>query len=109
VIPVAALIPNPTIATLADYIDHGQGHSTAKTPENWPRLTPMGNGKQPIGIVCIHAAGGGGMFYRELFNGFERTGPVAILESPSLYQEELKTRWLAIPLVCCFPLRWLGY
>ena len=91
VIPVAALIPNPTIATLADYIDHGQGHSTAKTPENWPRLTPMGNGKQPIGIVCIHAAGGGGMFYRELFNGFERTGPVAILESPSLYQEELKT------------------
>ena len=90
VIPVAALIPNPTIATLADYIDHRQGHSTAKTPQNWPFLTPMGNYKQPIRIVCIHAAGGGGMFYRELFEGFEPLGPVAILESASLYQEELE-------------------
>ena len=90
VIPVAALIPNPTIAAMADYIDHRQHHSTAKPPQNWPFLTPMGNGEQPISMVCIHAAGGGGMFYRELFEGFDRTSPVAILESASLYLEELK-------------------
>ena len=88
VIPVAALIPNPTIAAMADYIDRHQ-HCSTTIPQNWPYLTPMGDCKQPIRIVCIHAAGGGGMFYRELFEGFEQTKPVAILESANLYQEEL--------------------
>ncbi len=91
VIPVAALIPNPTIAAMADYIDHRQHNSTATTSQNWPLLTRIGNRQHPISIVCTHAAGGGGMFYRQLFDGFEQTATVAILESAILYQETLPT------------------
>jgi len=87
VIPVAALIPNPTIAEMANYIDHRQRNSAATATQNWPLLTRLGNEQQPIGIVCIHAAGGGGMFYRQLFEGFEQATPVAVLESAILHQE----------------------
>jgi len=56
----------------------------------------MGSSQQPISIACLHAAGGGGMFYRQLFAGFEPATPgketsVAILESASLYQEKSMT------------------
>ena len=86
VIPVAALIPNPTIAAMADYIDHRQNNSPATVSQNWPLLTRL-EGQQPIRVACMHAAGGGGMFYRQLFEGFKQTAPVAVLESAILYQE----------------------
>ena len=86
VIPVAALIPNPTIATMADYIDRRQGDSLTTVSRNWPLLTRM-EGQQPIRVACMHAAGGGGMFYRQLFEGFQQAAPTAILESAILYQE----------------------
>ena len=87
VIPVAALIPNPTIAEMADYIDHRQHNAATTATQNWPLLTRLGNSQQPIGVVCIHAAGGGGMFYRQLFEGFEQAPPAVVLESAILYQE----------------------
>ena len=89
VIPVAALIPNPTVAEMANYIDHRQDNAATTARQNWPLLTRLGNCQQPIGVVCIHAAGGGGMFYRKFFEGFEQTAPVAVLESAILYQEKL--------------------
>ena len=85
VIPVAALIPNPTIAEIASYIDHCQHNSPITATQNWPLLTRLGNCQQPVGIVCIHAAGGGGMFYRQLFESFEQATPVAVLESAILH------------------------
>ena len=89
VIPVAALIPNPTIAEMANYIDHRQNNASTTATQNWPLLTRLGNCQQPIGVVCIHAAGGGGMFYRQLFDGFDQAAPVAVLESAILHQEKL--------------------
>ena len=86
-IPVAALIPNPTIAEMANYIDRRQHNAPRAATENWPLLTRLDDCQQPIGIVCIHAAGGGGMFYRKLFDGFEPSVPVAVLESALLHQE----------------------
>ena len=97
VIPVAALIPNPTIAAMADYIDRRQRRLVVATAaQNWPLLTRMGSSQHPISVACLHAAGGGGMFYRQLFEGFERATSeketsVAILESASLYQEKSMT------------------
>ena len=38
VLPVAALIPNPTIAAMADYMDRRQ-HDSSATPQSWPLLT----------------------------------------------------------------------
>ena len=92
VIPVAALIPNPTIAAMADYMDRRQHGSPAAVSQNWPVLTRLGGGRQPIGIACMHAAGGGGMFYRQLFQGFEPSTPIAVLESAILYQEKTMVR-----------------
>ena len=89
VIPVAALIPNPTITEMANYIDCRQCNSSTTTTKDWPLLTRLESSQQPIGIVCIHAAGGGGMFYRQLFEGFEQAAPVAVLESAILHQENL--------------------
>ena len=86
VIPIAALIPNPTIAAMADYIDHRQSESPAEVPQNWPLLTRLA-GQQPIRVACVHGAGGGGMFYRQLFEELKQTTPVAVLESAILYQE----------------------
>lgn len=88
VIPVAVLIPNPTIAAMADYVDRRHHALPATTSQNWPLLTRLDDTQQPIGIVCIHAAGGGGMFYRQLFEGVEQAAATAVLESAILYQEE---------------------
>jgi len=54
-------------------------------------LTRLGSSQLPVGVVCIHAAGGGGMFYRKLFEGFEQGSPVAVLESSILHQESSVT------------------
>ncbi len=89
VIPIAALIPNPTIAAMANYIDSRQSNSPTAATKDWPLLTRLGTCQQPIGIACIHAAGGGGMFYRQLFDGIAQTAPVAVLESAILHQEGL--------------------
>ena len=86
VIPVAALIPNPTIASMAAYIDGRQHNSAQTVSENWPLLTRLGLSQEPISVVCIHAAGGGGMFYRQLYEGLEQAMPAAVLESAILYQ-----------------------
>lgn len=99
VIPVAALIPNPTIAAMADYIDRRQQRSATKASQHWPLLTPLSGNHKPISIVCMHAAGGGGMFYRQLFEGFEqpileKQRTVAILESASLYKQQVTTQGL---------------
>lgn len=87
VIPVSALIPNPTIAAMAEYISRRERTSPAVESQNWPLLTRLASGQQPIAIVCIHAAGGGGVFYRQLFEGFEEVASVAVLESAILHQE----------------------
>lgn len=89
VIPVAALIPHPTIAAMADLIDRRQHSSPVTTSQNWPLLTRAGDRRQPISVACIHAAGGGGVFYRQLFEGSHQATPIAILESAILYQENL--------------------
>ena len=85
VLPVAALIPNPTIAAMADYMDRRQ-HDSSATPQSWPLLTRLSGSRQPVSVACMHAAGGGGMFYRQLFEGFEQSASVAVLESANLYQ-----------------------
>lgn len=88
VIPVSALIPNPTIAAMAEYISRRERTSPAAELQNWPLLTRLASGQQPIAIVCIHAAGGGGVFYRQLFEGIEEEASVAVLESAILHQEK---------------------
>ena len=92
VIPVAALIPNPTIAAMADYMDLRQQGSPTKVSQDWPLLTRLGGSRQPIKIACMHAAGGGGMFYRQLFEGFEQSTPIAVLESAILYRDKSLVR-----------------
>ena len=92
VIPVAALIPNPTIAAMADYMNRRQHNSPETVSQNWPLLTRLEDSQQPISVACMHAAGGGGMFYRQLFEGFGRTASVAVLESAFLYQENSDIR-----------------
>jgi len=87
VIPVAALIPNPTIASMAAYIDQRDVGSSTAVSQNWPLLTRLGASREPIRVVCLHAAGGGGMFYRQLYEGLERAIPIAVLESAILYQD----------------------
>ena len=85
-IPVAALIPNPTVSSMADYIAQHRSGSENGVSKNWPLLTRLGNSSKSIRVVCLHAAGGGGMFYRQLCDGLDPEMPLAVLEAPSLYQ-----------------------
>ena len=87
VIPVVALIPNPSIASMAEYIDQRKHSSEDSVPDGWPLLTRLGSSDDPIRVVCLHAAGGGGMFYRQLYESVEQTVPIAVLESSLLYQD----------------------
>ena len=90
-IPIATLIPNPTLVELAEFIDHeiaaGQGGGGNRSA---PTITQINCGSNPTDlkrpeIVCIHAAGGGGMFYWKLFDSQAIQGPVLVLESPYLH------------------------
>jgi len=85
-IPVAALIPNPTVSLMADYIDQHRNGSANSVSKHWPLLTRLGDFSKPISVVCLHAAGGGGMFYRELCDGLDSEISMVVLEAPALYQ-----------------------
>ena len=88
VIPVSALIPNPTIAAMAEYLSRRERTTPTAEFQGWPLLTRLESGQQPISIACMHAAGGGGVFYRQLFEGFEKVASVAVLESAILHQQK---------------------
>lgn len=87
-IPVAALIPNPTVSSMAQYIDQHRNGSANGVSKHWPLLTRLGNSSKSISVVCLHAAGGGGMFYRQLCDGLDSEISMVVLEAPSLYQVE---------------------
>lgn len=90
-VPIAALIPNPTVKGLAEFIDRELSNGEAvHDSRSTPTITKINYGpdvdaSQPPKIVCIHAAGGGGMFYSKLFDSQSIHGPILVLESPYLH------------------------
>ena len=88
-IPVAALIPHPTIGSMADFIDQRRQADAEQTNPNQPLLTRLGDAdaNDAIRVVYLHAAGGGGMFYHHLHDGLESPDASVVLESAALYSD----------------------
>lgn len=87
-IPVASLIPNPSVRLMADFIDQRRQTGTHDTTPNQPLMTRLGDADGAIRVVYLHAAGGGGMFYHELHRGLKSPDVSVILESAALYAED---------------------
>lgn len=95
VVPVAVLIPNPTIQGLANFIEHHEGPNDTRPaePQNSsrrPNVTRMVDESAEAQFVYLHAAGGGGIFYRQLYQKLSKPQSALILESPFLYDANLK-------------------
>jgi len=93
-LPLAALISNPTIRSLATLIDQQPGRDTppatvevekaAENPSTRGNLVTLSKEGPGAPLFCIHGGDGGVLFYRELAEELRTTCPVHAIESLEL-------------------------
>ena len=75
-LPLSVLISSPTIAGLATHID-----GATPTTSNWKYLVPIQEKGDLRPLLCMHAAGGNVLFYRDLAKELGEDQPVYGLQA----------------------------